>query len=250
MPIKHLTLKNIENFNPNKDKMSLVFRVIETCKKWTLNLRVNTIPNISPIPPWSDILQNIESNFMENMNKNTPHQMIQQHFHLLENTTYQNYDKIYSDGSKIKEPKSTAAIYIQNKNITIQWIPAHKSITGNEIADLAAKKAHELENSITITQDTNNIIKDIKDKIKRQWEEQIQRTLITKTYYLKDNTPQPWSRSENRKLDVCLTRILTKHTRLKKHLHRLNLETDPNCRWCQFPEETIEHLTLQCPRFH
>jgi len=118
------------------------------------------------------------------------------------------------------------------------------------MADLAAKKAHELENSTTITQDTNNIIKDIKDKIKRQWEEQIQRTLITKTYYLKDNTPQPWSRSENRKLDVCLTRILTKHTRLKKHLHRLNLETDPNCRWCQFPEETIEHLTLQCPRFH
>jgi len=135
LPIKQLSIKCIENFKPNKDKKTLLYKVIETCKKWKVKLKVDTVPNISPIPPWSDIIKDIETNFMENMNKNTPHQMIQQHFHYIENAIYQNYQKIYTDGSKIKEPVSTtAAIYIQNKNITTLWkLPNNTEIIEAEV---------------------------------------------------------------------------------------------------------------------
>jgi len=44
----------------------------------------------------------------------------------------------------------------------VQWIPSHKNIKGNEIADLAAKKAHEINNPMSIPQDPNCIIKEIK----------------------------------------------------------------------------------------
>jgi len=30
----------------------------------------------------------------------------------------------------------------------------------------------------------------------------------------------------------------------------MKIINDPLCRWCHIEEETIEHLILQCPRFH
>ena len=33
-------------------------------------------------------------------------------------------------------------------------------------------------------------------------------------------------------------------------LHRLHLSPDPYCPWCRTVPETVEHLLMQCPRFH
>jgi len=53
-------------------------------------------------------------------------------------------------------------IEIKKQTIKIQWIPSHKNIKGNEIADLAAKKGHELNNTMKVSQDPNYTIKEIK----------------------------------------------------------------------------------------
>jgi len=132
----------------------------------------------------------------------------------------------------------------------LQWIPSHKNIKGNEIVDQAAKKAHEINNPISIPQDTKYTIKEIKSKNLKQWEIDLKRILNTKNYFIKDNDQKPWIRAKYRKLDTCLTRITTKHTRLKQHLYRIKMENDPFCRWCRNQEETIEHMILHCPRFN
>lgn len=328
MPIKKLITKEILEYKLNKDRKSFIHRVLETMKELKINININITPNISPLPPWYDISKYIETNFMDGFTKNMPDQVIQNHFHMIENTKYRNHKKIFTDGSKIQCPNSTsAAVYvkdynlttiwtlpsateileaelyaikqgltyihnnkiketviftdsksallllqnqkpktnkhliyeiqtliktltIQNHKIILHWIPAHKGIKGNEIADLAAKKAHNTMNPMNIPHDTGNIIKEIKTSSQKNWENDLNNILTTKDYLIKNNQPQPWTRSKNRKLDVCLTRILTKHTRLKQHLHRLKLENDPTCRWCRQEEETTEHLILQCPRFN
>jgi len=101
-----------------------------------------------------------------------------------------------------------------------------------------------------IPQDPNCVIKEIKIKNTKQWESNLKRILNTKNYLIKDNIQKPWARAKNRKLDTCMTRLITKHTRLKQHLHRMNMENDPFCRWCKNQEETIEHMFLHCPRFN
>lgn len=49
----------------------------------------------------------------------------------------------------------------------MQWIPLHRNIKGNEIADLAAKIAH-ITNPITVTQDSRKINKRHKTKNQRK----------------------------------------------------------------------------------
>ncbi|XP_047491583.1 uncharacterized protein LOC125040863 [Penaeus chinensis] len=325
--MKRIVTANIEKYNPEKDKRGLVHRVIETCKELQITIKAKTIPNITPIPPWFDITNNIETNFLEDLAKNVPEQIIKSQFFKLENTRYLNNKKIFTDGSKLSTNSTSAAIYIQDKNITtiwklpdeteiieaelfaikqgityiqnnrlvtsvifsdsksalqlisnlkpknykhiifeiqamiysltnqkqtitIQWIPSHKNIRGNEIADQAAKKAHTITNPITIYEDKRKKIKQIRIKYLKKWETQLNSILNTKNYLLKNTEPQPWTRSKNRKLDVCITRLKTTHTRLNQHLHKVKIVNDPTCRWCHHQEENIEHIMLQCPRFH
>ncbi|MPC82127.1 hypothetical protein E2C01_076773 [Portunus trituberculatus] len=40
------------------------------------------------------------------------------------------------------------------------------------------------------------------------------------------------------------------HTTLSAHLHHIRLSPDPFCPWCRTTPEAMEHILLQCPRFH
>lgn len=93
-------------------------------------------------------------------------------------------------------------IEIKKQTIKIQWIPSHKNIKGNEIADLAAKKGHELNNTMKVSQDPNYTIKEIKSKNFKQWESNLKRLLNSKNYLIKDNNIKPWVRAKNRKMDT------------------------------------------------
>lgn len=132
-------------------------------------------------------------------------------------------------------------IYIlatQKQTIMIPWIPSQKNIRGNEI-----------NNPMPVSQDLKYPIQEIKLKNFTQWEQNLKSILLTKDYLIKDNSIKPWIRARRRKLDSCITRILTKHTRIKHH-HRLKMENDPTCRWRKNPEETIKHMIKQWPRFN
>ncbi|XP_042888110.1 uncharacterized protein LOC122263640 [Penaeus japonicus] len=327
-PLKQLTIKMIKTYEPNSTPKNMIHSAIETCKELKLYITTKVIPNITPLPPWFDILQITETHFMDNLSKETTKEIISKQFLMLEKSKYKNHQKIFTDGSMLKEKNSTsAAIYIAEKNITTIWklpnhtqiieaelfairqglkyiienkltktviltdsksaiqlianpkpkkykgitfdiqnliltltkhksiikiqhIPAHKNIKGNEIVDLAAKKAHNITSPSNLIKDISNIKKETKLIFQNNWEKQLNRILSTKNYYIKNSNSQPWTRSKNRKIDICLTRLKTKHTKLKQHLNRIKIETDPFCRWCNIQEESDEHLFLHCPRFN
>ena len=48
-----------------------------------------------------------------------------------------------------------------------------------------------------------------------------------------------------------ITKVLTGHNNLKKHLHRINMATDPYCDFCEQTneEETAMHILNNCIAF-
>lgn len=69
MPIKHQTINHIKEYNPQRDKRSLIHRVTETKRSLNLELTLNEIPIISPVPPRLDISKYIQTNFADNLTK-------------------------------------------------------------------------------------------------------------------------------------------------------------------------------------
>ena len=136
--------------------------------------------------------------------------------------------------------------------LTLQWIPSHTGIRGNEVADTAAKMALS-EVNITPFPLPLSTAKRLISRVCRSASDTSLATGLRITsmgQYRHDSSPQPWVRKQSRALDVALTRLRLGHTTLNAHLHRLRLAPEPHCPWCRSVPETIEHFLLQCPRFH
>ena len=136
--------------------------------------------------------------------------------------------------------------------IHIQWIPAHRQINGNEIADRLAKIGSTLQQTTYIIPDPNIINKRTKLKIIKEYEEKTIED-IQQTYYGQqnpNNNKTRYFRDANRRLDTGLTRLRLGHTRLNTHLKRLGLVESDLCRFCELEPENIQHILLKCPRFY
>lgn len=132
--IKKMLTENIKEYNPQKDKNNLIHRIIETNKELQVKIKIKTMSNITPIPPWFDITKNIETKFLDEQTKNIPEQIIRAQYIMLENTRYRNYKKLFTDGSKINNDSTSAAIYIQDNNITTIWkLPNNTEIIEAEL---------------------------------------------------------------------------------------------------------------------
>ena len=134
-------------------------------------------------------------------------------------------------------------------SLTIQWVPSHVGLSGNEKADELAKMAHDLTDMTDAPLD----IMEIKNKIRS--------TLLSRcqlNYDLAKQTthigsikskfiPWPWASMKNRRAETALARLRIGHSRLKAHLHRFGLVPSPDCDTCGTPEDT-KHILEACSR--
>lgn len=137
-------------------------------------------------------------------------------------------------------------------DISLQWVPSHNGIPGNEVADTAARMALTAVNTTPFPLPLSTATSLISRVCHSAWNNSLGNALRNTSmgHYRNDSSPQPWIRQKSRVLDVTLTRLRLGHTTLTAHLHRLRLSPDPDCPWCRNVSETIEHFLLQCPRFH
>ena len=142
---------------------------------------------------------------------------------------------------------------LQKESIILQWIPSHKGIPGNTVADQAAKMGLQQQQMTVIKQPESTLKKLLSKKADQKWLEQTTATFRTSSTHLRnirDNIQtNPWMRSKSRILDTALLRARIGHCGLNGHLNRINLEDSPDCEWCG-QEETIAHMFLECPRHH
>ena len=123
------------------------------------------------------------------------------------------------------------------KRITLQWIPSHMGIPGNDTADKLAKEGAKMEQPHTII----------------TYEEQI--SLIKETSILKWKEKHPHHDKKDpiyklpRKEQVTIFRLRSGHNRLREHMYKIKLADSPICS-CHTEKQNAEHILMTCPLYN
>ncbi|XP_055584878.1 uncharacterized protein LOC129737743 [Uranotaenia lowii] len=156
-----------------------------------------------------------------------------------------------------KEAESILLKILQNcsrHRITIQWIPSHVSIGGNEVADALAKHSLQsgqvIENGYMLT-DGFNALKKILAESTTDWYTRYstEKGKIFHTIQPEFSTA-PWfvGKNLNGKDVRLLNRLMAGHDFSKHWLAKMKINDDADCELCKVPE-TSNHIIFCCPRF-
>jgi ribonuclease HI len=139
-------------------------------------------------------------------------------------------------------------ISAHNIQITLQWIPGHSDIHGNEVADKLAKTGankEQFENPCSMP----TVKQILKSQYKEQWLNRWATGTTGRSYFAE--RPQPKVKdninSLNRRNQSLIFQFRTGHAPVHYHLNRIIPEHEPHCRHCEHPYETVSHILFQCP---
>ena len=143
----------------------------------------------------------------------------------------------------------TVLLKLQNR-VSIQWIPSHKGILGNESADQLAKAA--LQKPICLltvpTEDYfSQLYKQIEVMKQKFYVNKVNETKKGKKLMeIKDKfTDWPWACYKERAVETAVARLRVGHAGLAKYKFRFGLSASPLCECGD--EETVDHFLLHCP---
>ncbi|GBM03797.1 Receptor-type guanylate cyclase Gyc76C, partial [Araneus ventricosus] len=128
-------------------------------------------------------------------------------------------------------------------SILLCWVPSHVGISGNEIADIAAKHASAVLDNSTPLQDFKRYIN---LALHSRWENHWNSQSMNKLRSIKP-VVETWPTLTNRKADTIITRLRVGHTRYT-HRHLLMGEQAPMCTQCNCIMSVL-HILSECPNF-
>nr|XP_042913121.1 uncharacterized protein LOC122273124 [Parasteatoda tepidariorum] len=112
------------------------------------------------------------------------------------------------------------------KTATLQWIPGHCDIAGNERADVLAKRGTRILQALSSPVPFTTLKRIVRSKINGDFHHQLSERVKTKMWSdLRQNTIPYWPRREA----VAQLRLYTGHDCLAAHLFPLGLAPDPYC---------------------
>ncbi|CAK9799235.1 RNA-directed DNA polymerase from mobile element jockey [Anthophora plagiata] len=136
--------------------------------------------------------------------------------------------------------------------ITIMWVPSHKGILGNELADREAKEAAQTMEIEVHNVPYTDIFPLLKQKIGDKTHRELTRQARFKggSYFRKYHSRSnihPWFHNKKlpRHITVWTNRVRSNHYNLKASLKRVNIVQDASCN-CGSPSEDIDHVLWDC----
>ena len=132
-------------------------------------------------------------------------------------------------------------------DITLQWIPGHTQIPGNDRADALAKlgaKNPQIQRNASM----ETVRKTIKQNKKRIWMNEWEASDKGRSIYQHMATPNPKDSINQlqRNEQVTIFRLRSGHTPLNAHLTRIGVKSSPGCPLCGCPNETTSHHLFEC----
>ena len=136
------------------------------------------------------------------------------------------------------------------------WIPAHKGLFGNDLADDIAKqgaKSSDDECRVEVPIPGATIKLRIRNYVFKLWTNEWQQTQVakhTKAFYLSPNPSKAKYVYKLARLELGrFIRLISGHNNLNYFQTRIGLANSEQCRFCDTEEETFLHLLYDCPRF-
>jgi len=140
-----------------------------------------------------------------------------------------------------------------NFDLKLQWIPGHMNIQGNEMVDMIAKAAHNLDTTTWCQKSKQIKMTEVKEKLNKLWERAWRDSVDVhnKGQHLAIIRSSlgywPWTEHLNRRLETAMARLRLGHVGLNKHLFRFNMVPSDQCVCGEV--ETVQHFLLECPLY-
>ena len=136
-------------------------------------------------------------------------------------------------------------------DVVLQWIPSHRGIVGNNIADQVAKEACAYNTTThlpLVFSDFFNLLKNKQHLKKIEHWHNIKDNLNFAKSVL-DIAKWKWLSVNKRSHDVILARLRSGCIQLNDHLHKINLNDSPFCNFCTNERETVDHYIFECHEY-
>lgn len=141
----------------------------------------------------------------------------------------------------------------RNVNVELVWVPSHRGIAGNEIADQAARDGYDEDHRDVVKTPFSDYFPNIKDGINRLWKDYWTLTNQNKgQWYAKIQkvfNTKPWYNNisyDSRKFISIITRMRFGHCLTPSHLFKLKIIQDPKCTKCNEPYADLNHIIFKC----
>ena len=126
-------------------------------------------------------------------------------------------------------------LYDSNMDITIQWIPSHVGLEGNEAVDIIAKSAHTNQHETEAELDSSEVKIMIQTAQQKMW--QLTYDIIRPNLHIgpiKNKIETwPWASVKNRRIETALSRLRIGHVGLNNHLNRFEMSETNQCTTCR-----------------
>ena len=135
-------------------------------------------------------------------------------------------------------------------SISLQWVPSHVGLTGNEVADKVAKESHTLPTLTPCPLSTEEAKRVVKRAASTVWQ-MIYNTKIDDLHIgeIKCKSEQwPWAQNKCRAIETAMSIMRIGHVELNAYLHRFGQTDSHLCPQCRVPE-TVSHYLLECRRY-
>ena len=147
-----------------------------------------------------------------------------------------------------------------NKSIVLFWTPSHIGVSGNDSVDFLARSITVSSSNVASKQiplPASDLLTFIKSKITTEFKELWDRIIETKGKWYADinnRIGSPWftkgDQYINRKYFTVICRLRLGHCRFGAHLHRIKINSSPNCTHCNNNSiQTLDHIFFDCPTF-